>query len=679
MADIKVVNLQINTNIDTASKEFDDLAKSIKVVNTAATNLDATFEEVYGDLQPLTTRMGEAEDRLYELALAGKQGTKEFKDLLATVGNYRKTQIQTDMVVDAAATTLGQKLTGSLNAAAGGFALVQGSMALFGTESEDVEQAILKVQSAMAISQGVETIREGAKSVQALGSAIRATTIFQKAAAAAQYVWNAAMAANPLGALVVTISALLVGGYKLIKFFQDSSAANEKAATSTRKNTAALKEQSLTASQSYNRLKSYNDQQYALAQATGASGEELRKLALKHKEEEIALNKKNAVLAQSTFLRERDTLASLKNADASDEVIANQEKLVQSTYASFKKQNELLSTSYKERAALRKANEVAEVAENKTKLDEITTKNKEAYNKRLEDQKEAALKAKEQRIKDAQEERDFFIGIDNANRERRVSEALEKEAADIKFADTIAAEADRLILEEETNKKRSLDKIAREKAEADAKTAIRMKALDDLTSIFGAETRLGKAFLIAKQLLQAKEMVMEISKTITFSTQAAARSTVAVAEGTAQTAKVGFPQNIPLLIGYAAQAAGIFGAIRSAVKSAKSSVALPSMPSISEGGMSSSPVSAAPTFNVVGTSGQNQIAQSLGNQAPVKAYVVANDVSSQQSLDRNIVKTAIKFSSIAGNSTTEIASTPAKSSFSSMINSTIRILFLFIN
>ena len=78
MADIKVVNLQINTNIDTASKEFDDLAKSIKVVNTAATNLDATFEEVYGDLQPLTTRMGEAEDRLYELALAGKQGTKEF-------------------------------------------------------------------------------------------------------------------------------------------------------------------------------------------------------------------------------------------------------------------------------------------------------------------------------------------------------------------------------------------------------------------------------------------------------------------------------------------------------------------------------------------------------------------------------------------------------------------------
>jgi hypothetical protein len=63
----------------------------------------------------------------------------------------------------------------------------------------------------------------------------------------------------------------------------------------------------------------------------------------------------------------------------------------------------------------------------------------------------------------------------------------------------------------------------------------------------------------------------------------------------------------------------------------------------SMGGMSASSASAAPiapTFNVVGTSGQNQIAQSLGNQQPVRAFVVSNDVSTQQSLDRNIVKTA---------------------------------------
>jgi len=639
MAEVKTIELHIKSNVDTASKEFDNFAKSIKAVDTSATNLDATFEEVYGDLQPLTTRMGEAEDRLYELALAGKQGTQEFKDLLTSVGNYRKVQIQTDMVVDNAATTMSQKLTGSLNAAAGAFSLVQGSMALFGAESEDVEQAILKVQSAMAITQGVETITESAKSVRALGTAIQSTTAFQKVSAAAQYVWNAAMSANPIGALVVAIGALLVGGYKLVKFFKDSSDANEKAANSTRKNTAALKEQSISAAQSSNKLKTYNDQQYAMAQASGASNEELRKLALKHKEEEIALNKKNTVLAQSTFLRQRDTLAALKNSGASDEVIANQEKLTQETYKAFKKQNEMLSNSYKERATLRNANKVGEVADEKARLDEIREKNKTAYEKRLEDQKEAAKKAKEEREKAAQEERDFFIGIENANRERRVSEALAKEESNAKVLEAATADADRLNAEDDNNKKRSLDNIAREEAEAKAKTAIRMRALDDLTSIFGAESRVGKAFLIAKQLLQARELAMEMSKTITFSAQAAARSTMAVAEGTAQTAKVGFPQNIPLLIGYAAQAAGIFSAIRSAVRSSKASATLPSMPSVSEGALSAAPT-AAPTFNVVGTSGQNQIAQSLGNQAPVKAYVVSNDVTTAQSLDRNIVNTA---------------------------------------
>lgn len=49
-----------------------------------------------------------------------------------------------------------------------------------------------------------------------------------------------------------------------------------------------------------------------------------------------------------------------------------------------------------------------------------------------------------------------------------------------------------------------------------------------------------------------------------------------------------------------------------------------------------------PAFNIVGSSPQNQIAQAIGNQQqqPVKAYVVSNEVTNQQALDRNIVKGA---------------------------------------
>ena len=134
---------------------------------------------------------------------------------------------------------------------------------------------------------------------------------------------------------------------------------------------------------------------------------------------------------------------------------------------------------------------------------------------------------------------------------------------------------------------------------------------------------------------------MEIKKTITFSTQAAARSLVAVAEGTAQTAKIGFPQNIPMLIGYAAQAAGIYSAIKKATSKAKTTA--PPSPNISSG--SSSPSSAPslpPSFNIVGASETSQLADSIGGQSkePIKAFVVANDVSSAQEMDRNIIEGA---------------------------------------
>ena len=51
----------------------------------------------------------------------------------------------------------------------------------------------------------------------------------------------------------------------------------------------------------------------------------------------------------------------------------------------------------------------------------------------------------------------------------------------------------------------------------------------------------------------------------------------------------------------------------------------------------------APSFNVVGNSGVNQLAETMAGkseQAPIKAYVVSNDVTSAQGLDRKIITNA---------------------------------------
>jgi len=196
-------------------------------------------------------------------------------------------------------------------------------------------------------------------STVAKGIATAATTV----ATAAQWLWNAAVLANPLVAFIALLVAAGTGIYLFTKYLIDSSAANDEAAAKTAKNTIALEQQSVKAARSANALKTHNEHVYAMAAAAGASSEELRKLTLKHIAEEIALNKTNATLASNTFIRERNTLASLKSAGAADEVIAAQEKLTQSAYKELQEQNNILDKSYKNRAATVRSNEVAITAE----------------------------------------------------------------------------------------------------------------------------------------------------------------------------------------------------------------------------------------------------------------------------------------------------------------------------
>jgi hypothetical protein len=73
----------------------------------------------------------------------------------------------------------------------------------------------------------------------------------------------------------------------------------------------------------------------------------------------------------------------------------------------------------------------------------------------------------------------------------------------------------------------------------------------------------------------------------------------------------------------------------------------PQAPSFARGASSAGSVTAPsiptpPSFNVVGTSGTSQLADVIAGQTdkPMRAYVVASDISTAQSLERNIVKGA---------------------------------------
>ena len=284
MATKKTIELEVNTNAEQAKKGIDDLGQSVDNLNQAEkkvqkTNKDlhASFEEVYGEVKPLTAQMGEMEDRLYQMALAGDTASKEFNDLLTEVGRYRKVQMDTDMVVDAAATTMSQKLGGAIQGAASGFALVQGSMALFGTESEALEETLLKVQSAMAITQGLEGLREGAKSFKAMGMAAKGAFKSIKVG----------MAATGIGLLLVAVGAIAAYWDDIVGALDGSQDKVDALNKEYEQGEVILKNQ-----------KAQMDIQLQIMEAEGATEEEIHKIKLAQLDTEIEHGKLRVKIAQ---------------------------------------------------------------------------------------------------------------------------------------------------------------------------------------------------------------------------------------------------------------------------------------------------------------------------------------------------------------------------------------------
>ena len=201
---------------------------------------------------------------------------------------------------------------------------------------------------------------------------------------------------------------------------------------------------------------------------------------------------------------------------------------------------------------------------------------------------------------------------------------LEKEVADLK-KEADEAELDRLEQIAEAKKKEREDIY---------------KNLDAVIDAAGQESAIGKALYLAKEAMRIKDLISEAEATIKKITMLAAEAGADASAGFAKTLAKGFPQNVPLLIAFAAQAAGIMSAVKSAVGAAKGAASSAGGGGGGGGSVASAP--AAPVFNVVGAAPENQLAQAIGEKEskPQRAYIVASDVTSQQALDRNIVESA---------------------------------------
>ena len=217
------------------------------------------------------------------------------------------------------------------------------------------------------------------------------------------------------------------------------------------------------------------------------------------------------------------------------------------------------------------------------------------------------LQLKEAQRTKEKEVQDKFDLEDKAKEDKKRKEDL----------DYWSAEADRAIADSLKKKQDAENEKQLEREVLNAKIGFAQQGLSLIQEVAGKGSKIGKAAAIAQTVITGIQGVQNAYST-------AQKSPITAL----------FPA-YPIL---QAGIAGAFSALQLAKMKSSSAgggggSSVPSAPSISAS-------ATAPQFNVVGNTGINQIAQTLGSQQPVQAYVVAGNVTTAQSLNRNIINNA---------------------------------------
>jgi hypothetical protein len=196
----------------------------LKGQTTAIETLGKSGKSLTGQLRGL-------KQELAALETAGKDGTAAFNELLITAAKLEDQIGDTrDRVRILASDTFKfDAAVGATQALASGFEIAQGAAALFGSESEDLQRALLKVQAATAVANGVQQIaalvtQESAVKTAVLSAAQGTYAAVVGASTGALKLFRLALAGTGIGVLVLAIG-------ELISYFNELQAESAKTQT----------------------------------------------------------------------------------------------------------------------------------------------------------------------------------------------------------------------------------------------------------------------------------------------------------------------------------------------------------------------------------------------------------------------------------------------------------------
>jgi hypothetical protein len=233
---------------DKIATEYKDAAKSAAAafsggeVKKAIEGNTTALERLTKSGKSLTGQLRGLKAELTLLEQQGKDNTKEFNQLLIAASKLEDQIGDTRARVRILASDT-FKFDAAVQATQGlaaGFEVAQGAAALFGSESEDLQKAILKVQGAIAVANGVQQIANLLLEQSAIKTAILTakqaiyTTVVGTSTGALK-AFRIALAATGVGALVVGLGFLIEKLFASNEATEDATEATNKLAEANQK------------------------------------------------------------------------------------------------------------------------------------------------------------------------------------------------------------------------------------------------------------------------------------------------------------------------------------------------------------------------------------------------------------------------------------------------------------
>jgi len=494
-------------------------------------------------------------------------------------------------------------LSASLSGVAGGFAAVQGAIGLFGGESKELEKQLLKVQSAMALSQGLQSVGESIDSFKQLGAVVKSSTVFLKAneiatkgaalatrlfggavdtTAVSFKVLKGAIAATGIGLLVIAV------GFLVEKLMSMGKASKEAADKQKELNEQLSKTTKEVVKQSEKFIDSDTKLKVARAKLAGASEKELLEIEQKGIKAKVEVRQRNYEDLLKTDKVAASELAQ-QNADAQDEIILGD-------LAFQQKQKELREETAKKNKELRA---------------EEDKKDEEAKKKRIADSETAASNAMKLQLQ----------ALENKSAAAKTQQEEDDAEVERLFAQEEKTQG---VIIESNNKKLLKQKeynqlvLQAEQEVQDAKFGVASAGLNLLGSLVGQNEKIGNAIFVADKALAVAKIITNTIGEI--SGYALANSKFGLAGGVL-TAKMALGAKLRAAAGIATIAATTISKFKGGSTSSNFG---------SGGAISTSGVPIIPQQNQTATTNiSQQSINDLGNQA-IKAYVVETDVTSSQ-------------------------------------------------